>query len=450
MLVRVLCVLLFLGLTAERNGDPLLYWGMWRSPMQVFAPLFDSLPVIRQPPWTLLLAALAPLCYLQPAALRRRAWPVDGAIALSLGTMGLTVAWGVVRGGSAYWAYYQLNALLLSLLMAALLLATIRRSADVRALGVTIVLAALLRSGLALYFFFAFVRGNEPYPPHMTSHDDSLLFVAGIVVSLSWAVARWSWRSWLVAGMVILPILLAIKVNNRRVAWFELVIALGFLYLLVPHPRLRRRMNRWLLVAAPLLAIYVVVGWGRPGAMFTPLRAFDSTSGENEDASTQARDEENLNIVLTYIQNPVLGSGWGHPMRMVSTHFAYFGGGFDEMYPYTPHNSLAALMAFGGLVGFLGILSVIPVTAFLATRTARLGRHPVDRAAAMAAVCYLPVYGVHAYADIGLQVLTGGLLLSVAMAFAGRASVWAGAWPGPRRSPIRGRSPASALPAEVG
>lgn len=443
MLVKVLCTLLFLAWTAERNGDALLYNGTWRSPLQVFAPLFDSLPGVRQPAWTLLLVALAPVCYLQPGALRRRAWPMDAAILVAVFTLAVGFAWGVLQGGSAYWAYYQLNSLLLTLFTAAVLLAAVRSPADLRALGATILAAALVRSALALYYFFAFVRGSEMYPPHMTSHDDSPLFVAGVVVALCWALVRGRFRTWLAAAVAILPILLAIKVNNRRVAWIELIAALAALYLLLPDSALRRKANRVLVVLVPVLAAYAAVGWGRPGALFAPLRALASTVGSTPDASTLARKEENLNLILTYIQNPFLGTGWGQPMRSVSSYYAWFGGGFDEMYPFTPHNSLAALVAFSGLLGLVGILGVIPVAAFLGARAARFASRSVERSAALAAVCYLPVYGMHAYADIGLQVLSGGLVLSVAMAVAGRASVWTGGWPsraGSRRSRFRIRA----------
>jgi hypothetical protein len=266
--------------------------------------------------------------------------------------------------------------------------------------------------------------------------------VAGVLVLGGWALVRWRWQAWLLAAVLVVPILMAIKVNNRRVAWFELVVAVGFAYLLLPPGSLRRRINRWMLVLAPVVILYVGVGWGRPGAIFTPLRAFDSTTGETQDPSTLARNEENLNLVLTYIQHPIMGSGWGHQFISVSSFYAYFGGGFDEMYRYTPHNSLAALTAFGGLVGFFGTLGVLPVAAFLAARAHHRARRPIDRAATMWAVCYLPVYAIQAFADIGLQSLTAGLLLSVAMAVAGRASVWTGAWPAgrrPRRRRARGK-----------
>jgi hypothetical protein len=437
------CALLFLAWTAERDGDPLLYYGLWRSPLKAFSPLFESLPVVRQPAWTLLLVAVGVAAHLRAGALRRRAGPMDVAILVSFATIGFSFAWGVARGGNAYWAYYQLNSLLLMLFAALVLLAASKSSADLRALGVTIVFAALVRSGLALYFFFTYVRGREPYPPHMTSHDDSPLFVCAIVIIVSWALTRLRLGSVIAASATVLPILLAIKVNNRRVAWIELVAALAFLYLVQPDRRLRRRLNRALVLAAPILAAYVAVGWGRPGALFAPLRAFDSTAGDNQDASTMARNEENLNVILTYIQNPILGSGWGHPMLRVSSTFANFGGGFDIMYPFVPHNSLAALTAFSGIVGLLGILGVIPVASFLAVRASQCAATRIDHTAGIASVCFLPVFGLHAYADIGMQSLTNCLLLSVALAVAGRASVWTGAWPGDGGRPRRPLPPSS-------
>ena len=443
MLCRVLCVLLFLALTAERNGDPLLYNGEWRSPMEFFAPLFDSLPIIRQPAWNVLVVLLAPLAFLLPGAVRRRAWPMDAAILASLATLALGVVWGVARGGDAYWAYYQLTALVWAMLLGLLLLSVVRSKSDVQALGITVLAAAVLRALLGLYYFFKFVRGQAVYPPHVTSHEDSTLFAAGVIVALSWAIARWRWQTWILATTLILPLLLAMKVNNRRVAWFELIVALGFLYLLL-RGRMRRRVNRWGMVLAPLLIIYVVVGWGRPGAVFTPLRAIDSTTGENQDASALARNEENLNLVLTYIQHPVAGSGWGHRFISVSSYYAYFGGGFDEMYRYTPHNALAALTAFGGLVGLFGVLGVVPITAFLGARGHWAARRRIDRAATMAAVCFLPAYGIQAFADLGLQHMPAAVLLSMAMAVSGRVSVWTGAWPGrarPRRRRRRTGAP---------
>jgi hypothetical protein len=438
-------VLLFLALTAERADDPLLYNGGGRSFMAVFAPLFESLPGVRQPAWNLLLLGLTALSLLRPAAWRARAWPMDAAISLSLGTIAFGVAWGVAHGGSAYWAYYQLHPFLTGLVFALGLSAALRGAGDLRIVGTTIVAAALLRALLALVYFFSYVRGTEFYPPHMTNHHDSPLFAAGAIVLLVWSVARRSWRTWALSIPSLIALLMAMKVNNRRIVWFELMVALAFFYLVLPGGRLRRIVNRWALVLVPVLALYVAVGWGRPGALFTPLRAFDSTTGENQDASSLARNEENLNLIITYIQHPLLGSGWGQQFISVSSYYAYFGGGFDEMYRYTPHNSVAALIAFTGVVGLFGTLGVLPTAAFLGARACRQARRPTTRVAATVAVCQLPVFGIHAYGDIGLQSVTSCLLLGAALASADRVAAWTGGWPvrGARRRVRRTPRPAA-------
>jgi hypothetical protein len=430
MLCRVLCVFLFVAWTAERPSDD-MYYADWRSPFEIFGQLFVSLPGINQPIWRVLLVVIAPLCLLQPGAFRKRAWPMDAAILGSLATIALTFLWGMAHGGSAYQSYYQLHSFLTGLFVGVLLLSVVRNRGDMKALGLTVLAAALVRGTLASYFFIVHVWGKDldPYPMYMTSHSDSLLFVSGILVVLSWAVARMTTPAWFAAAFVTAYLLVAIKVNNRRIAWVELVIIVVFAYLHIrSQRRLRRRVNRLLLATAPLLVAYVVLGWGRHGALFAPLRAFSTTTGESEDASSIARNEESLNLVYTFQRNPLLGTGWGHPYLEVSSTYT---GSYHKFwqYPYMPHNSLVGIAAFSGFVGLVGIWLVVPVSAFLATGGYRRATRSVDRAAAMATVCFLPAYGVDAFADMCIQGLTSALLLSVAMAAAGKVSAWTEAWP---------------------
>src|SRR5258706_8949658 len=177
--------------------------------------------------------------------------------------------------------------------------------------------------------------------------------------------------------------------------------------------------------AAPVLVVYVAVGWNQKGPLFAPIRAL-STTGSDEDASSLARLEEDRNLVYTLwvAGNPVLGTGWGQPYQKVTSVYANFG---DEwwQYAYMPHNSLLGVAAFAGVVGIFGIWLVVPVAAFAATRGYRGATRPVDRAAAMTALCILPAYGAQCYGDIGFQSLTGGLILGVTIAAAGELCAWA-------------------------
>jgi hypothetical protein len=272
----------------------------------------------------------------------------------------------------------------------------------------------------------------------MTTHDDSLLFVAGILIAVSWALARGKRTAWLAAALVSPLLLYAIVLNNRRLAWIELTLGLALVYVLLPPGGWRRRANRWLVFVGPLILAYFLVGQGRPGVMFAPVRAI-STAGSYQDSSSLAREEENRNLLYTLwaAGNPVLGIGWGMPYQKVTSVYANFGADWWQ-YPYLPHNSLLAVAVFGGLVGISGIWLVVPVAAFLATRGYRGLTGAIDRAAGMTAVCVLPAYGAQCYGDIGFESLTCGLILGAAIAAAGKVSAWAEASDGIVK---RGRRP---------
>ncbi len=425
MLCRLLCALLFLAWTAEAPTDTVVYNGLWRSPFQALGSLFVSLPGVNLFPWQIVVLALAPLCLFWPGAFRKRGWPMDAAIVTSLASVAVTFLWGWLRGGSPYNAYYQLWRFLLALLFALLLLSVIRRPGDLRALGLTVLAAALVRGTLAIYFYWAVVRDKiHPPPTYMTTHDDSLLFVAGVIIVLSWGLARRNWKAWFAAALVSAHQIYAMVVNARRLAWLELLLACGLSYLLLPRGGLRRRVNGVLVVVAPFLLLYVAAGWGRPGPLFEPVRAL-STAGSDEDASSLARLEEirNLMYTLSVAGNPLLGTGWGVPYQQVSGVYTHFGSGWWQ-YQYMPHNSLLGLVVFAGLLGISGIWLVVPATAFLAARGYRRSGPALSRAGAMAAACILPAYGIQCYGDIGLQSFTCGLILSVAMATAGKVFAW--------------------------
>jgi hypothetical protein len=432
MLCRVLCVLLFVAWTGEwpLDRDPVLYSGLWRSPFSVFGPLFTSLPQIELFPWQILLLAVAPLCLLRPGAFRQRALALDAAAAASLLSIALTFLWGWMRGGSAYQAYYQLWRFLLALLVAVLLHSVVRGKRDLKALGLTILAAALVRGTLVIYFYWAIVEPMTGWrPTYMTTHDDSLLFVAAILIVVSRTLNHGGVLNGLGAFLVSAHQMYAMVLNNRRLVWIELVLAFVLVYLMLPSPR-RRRVNRWLPVVAPVVLLYLAIGWGRQEAVFAPVGAL-STAGSSMDSSSLARQEEIRNLLYTLATagNPLLGTGWGVPYSEASSIYTHFGGGF-LLYPYQPHNSLLGVAVFGGIVGLFGIWLVVPVTALLAMRGYAKATHPTHRAAALTALCILPAYGAQCYGDLGFQSMTCNLLLAVAMATAAKVST---------RAPARAR-----------
>lgn len=426
MLCRLFCVLLFIALVGERppDFDTDLYYGVWRSPLVAFAPLLVSIPGINLWPWQIILMVVVPLTLLTPGAWKSRSRIMDAAILTSLLCIGITYMWGWMRGGSAYQAYYQLWRLLTGLIFAFGLLQVTRTARDLKAIAWTVVTCAVIRGGLAMYFYWSFARGyvnRQGYTPqYMTTHDDTLLFVAGILIVVCWALERRRLGARIMAVLACLHLVYAIVVNNRRLAWVELILSFVVIYLLLPAA-VRRRANLTLAFAAPVLVVYLAVGWGRPGALWAPARAL-STTGSDDDNSSLARQEEirNLLYTLSRTRNPLLGTGWGVAHQKVSAVYSNYEDEHWVQYAFMPHNSLLALIVFAGLAGLMGVWLVVPVAAYLGARAYRDARRPVDRAAAAAAVGLLPAYSAQCYGDIGIQSLTCGLLLGVALAVAGQ------------------------------
>src|SRR5436853_6233172 len=119
----------------------------------------------------------------------------------------------------------------------------------------------------------------------------------------------------------------------------------------------------------------------------------------NVDGSTRWRDWENFHLVFTFRQNPLFGSGFGHPfiqaIELPDVTKVY------PLEPYVPHNSVLGLWAFGGLVGFALLWMIYPVGVFFTVRAYRWARTPVERIAALAAAATQICYLMQAYGDLG-------------------------------------------------
>jgi hypothetical protein len=451
-LATTIFVLLFVAWVGEWSLelDAVLYSGLWRSPFVALSFLFEPVPGIRLFTWQLLLIGLTPFCLAAAGAFQSRSRELDRAILVSLACVALTFTWGWLKAGIPYYAYFQVWRWLTALLIALLLVSVVRSPRDFATLGKLIVLAALIRATLCIYFYWAHIRPNEYPVDYVTNHDDSVTFVAALLVLGCWAVVKGGRAAWSTAIFVSLYVIYAMLLNDRRIAWVELVLALVALYFLIGPGPLRRQINRWIVVTAPLVLIYVAIGLNSDAAFFEPVQALRST-GSGTDLSSLARQEEIRNLLYTLVEfgNPLFGTGWGQPYQKLTWLWSSFGETW-VLADYTPHNSLLGLAVFSGLVGVFGIWGVIPVAAFLAARGYRGVTAPIPRAAAMVSVGVLVVYSVHCYGDVGFNSFTGCLFLGAALAAAGKVSVWGAAVTADNTSPapvgtkrIRGFAPAT-------
>lgn len=425
-LPKLLLALLFVAWVGEWSLelDAVMYNGLWRSPFVMFSPLFEPVPGVRLSSWQLLLLVLVPICLASRGAFHHRAGDLDRALLLSFVTIIITFAWGWLRGGSPYFAYYQVWRWLTALLIAFLLVTALRAQRDLALLGKLIVIAALIRATLCIYFYWAHVRGKGYNLEYMTNHDDTVTFVTAILVVNCWALVKPSRRTWIAAAVITLFVFYAMVLNDRRIAWVELVLGCAAIYVLTGSGPERRQINRGMMIGAPLVLSYVIVGQFSDAAIFAPVRSLaEARSGA--DLSSLARQEEirNLLYTLTDFANPLFGTGWGHPYQKLTSLWSSFGSAW-LLADYTPHNSLLSSVVFSGFLGLIGIWGVIPVAGLLAARGYNGATDPVPRAAAMVAAGVLVVFSVHCYGDIGFSSLTACLFFGAALAVAGKVSVW--------------------------
>ena len=427
LIAMIMFGLLFVGWVGEWpvEIDTVLYGGKWRSFLVAFAPLFTPVPGISLVPWQLVLLALAPFCLNASARARPHARELDRAIVVSIACVGMVFLWGLARGGSAYFAYYQIWRFLAALLIAYMLMSLVRCERDLVALGKVVVLAALIRATLCIYYFWTHLHGMvNPLPEYVTNHDDTMLWVVATLITSTWALLKGGRAAWTVAALAVPYLLYAMVLNGRRIAWVELGMSMPLIYVLIGAGPLRSRINKWALRAAPLAILYFVAGLGSDSGVFAPVHAL-LTTGSNYDPSSLTRQEEARNLLHTLVDigNPVFGTGLGRPYDKAESYWSNYDADW-VLTLYTPHNTILGLAAFTGLVGIIGIWGVVPVGAYVAARGYRGAARPVPRAAGITALGALAAYSVHCYGDIGLQSFAGSLILGVALATAGKVAAW--------------------------
>jgi O-antigen ligase len=234
--------------------------------------------------------------------------------------------------------------------------------------------------------------------------------------------------------------------NNRRLVWTELAMVAIFFFLITTWGPAKRFFARTLVLLVIPLLVYTAVGWNSQGRLFGPVRTFRSVFDSGVDSSTRWRDWENYDLVYTFRQRPLFGSGFGHPyieaIKLPDVVGEY------ELEPYVPHNSVLGLWAFGGLAGFALLWTIYPVGIFFTVRAYRWSRTPVERITALGAAAVQICYVMQGYGDLGFG--TWGPVFSVAASYAlvGKICVANGGWPAARRASPGSAGPGNSAPTE--
>jgi hypothetical protein len=309
--------------------------------------------------------------------------------------------WGVfVKGGNFQQSLWQLR---VPLLVPCLALAVSVAATD---LGIRRIRFALLAAGIAKAIealWISLVAGvsADTSGSFITTHSDTMIWVTGLFVLLAtWFETRKS-RDLKLLLLLSPPYLMAIVVNNRRVAWVSLMAGMLFI-VAVAHRPVKRQLGRYLKLFWPLIIAYLVVGFASQSQspLFLPVSKIASISTK-KDTSTDTRDIENYNLLVTLKEHPIFGLGFGHEYHEAVV--AYSVKASFSQYRFLPHNSFLGFWALDGLPG-PSLYFLLPVVAiFYAVSCRRTSRDPTRRAASAWSVCIVIAYLVQAWADLGLQ-----------------------------------------------
>jgi hypothetical protein len=340
-------------------------------------------------------------------------------------------------------AVWQVNRVMYLPVLYLIFQASLRGPKDLGAILKVILYSGVYKSLLALYVVLTIVlppdlETGSTKPAWATSHQDSILFAVAFVCVLAILLERAVPRKQLKWYALLLLVLVGgTWANQRRMAWVQVALVFLTVYLVSDSDNpIKRKLNRAVKLAAPFGLLYVAVGWNDPGygRLFKPVKMLRSIVDPSSDSSTNWRELENFDILMTFRANPLLGSGYGHPyLEIIQLPPVNY-----DLELFCPHNSLLALWAYCGLVGYATLTMLWAAGVYFAMRTYKGATDPRLRAAGLVSFGTVLIYLVQCWGDLGLGTWIGVFTVAPALAVAGKLAVASGQWGAPRapRDPV--------------
>jgi hypothetical protein len=343
-----------------------------------------------------------------------------------VGVLWLELRGVLLRGGDFRQSLWQFRQLFWLPLLTGIFLYAIRDARDFHRAMNALLLAAVTKIWFAADFFFTIARPGHFEPATITSHYDSMLYVICLLVLISRCIHDgFNLKNGSLLLVVGSWLMLGIAINNRRLAFVNLGLGLIVLIVILRGP-VKKLINRLVVLSIPFIVAYIGFGQHRNGTLFKPARLVASVISQ-KDNSSQTRDIENYNLLVTLKQQKVMGSGWGHEYteRVRADDISKF----FAQYRYIAHNSILWLWSIGGLLGFTLIWMPLCTGVFLARRAYLFARESQDRSAVAIALTIYAVFALQAWGDMGTQSINSTLYLAIALAISAKLAVGTGAFP---------------------
>jgi hypothetical protein len=335
-----------------------------------------------------------------------------GAI-LACAVLGIVV--GHIHGGSLRTALMQVRPWVYLAATYFLTSAFIRDRRAIRAVLWTFVGTVGFKAVQGIYVWVS-KRHMVPKPESYITHEASYFFVIFVIL----VAALWLFnqegklRTW--ATRLLPLVILAILVNNRRVA-YEMLGA-GFLCFGIlayrAMPIRRGVLGKAVVVLLLCSAVYFPVMWNSNSGLAAPARAIKSQVEPNyRDASSDVyRVQENANLELNIKQSAPLGKGYGVkinyalPITDLSS--------IDSIIAYVPHDQVLDVLVTMGFLGGVAVWFLIGSGIISGSRLATV-QDPELAVIGLVVACALVTYAVIGAEDLGfffyrIAFITGTLL----------------------------------------
>ncbi|MFP2959641.1 exopolysaccharide repeat unit polymerase [Myxococcus sp. 1LA] len=370
--------------------------------------------------------------------------PLAAAVALSL----IAILWievrGIARGGDIKNSLWQWHQAAMMPFIVAMYHYALRGPEDWPIFAKTIILAGLTKSAVSTYFAMVVVHELGVEVEYTTSHSDSMTFIFALLVSVLRFIEKPK-PAHMLRGIVIIALIgIGMIFNDRRLAYVSFAGCMLAAFLINPWTPLKRFLVRLAPLFVPVLILYIAVGWNSGSGVFKPVQTIRSLiDGQGGEGNLDYRDIENLDVIATWAQFPILGTGYGHeflePIPLPDIAFVF------PQYRFHPHNSLLGLFAFGGMLGYTGVWLYLAVTIYLVVRSYHRTDVSEYRAAALIVVGLTATYINQVFGDMGIISYICTFQMSLAVAMTGKLAVHTGAWPMPN-SRLVGPAPTAPVP----
>lgn len=349
---------------------------------------------------------------------------------LSMASTVFTWLSGMARGGEFSFSLWQFNTVIYLPIVFLLFHVSLRGPADNESLAKVILAAATYKCFMAYYVVHAFKMPMDPEtgstsPPYGTSHNDSMLFATAFVLIIAPLIDGAGKRAIKIAAIFLPILIMGTIANNRRLAWVQVGLVFVTVYFISRETPMKRKLRRTFYASLPVLGIYAMLGWSSQfGKFYKPVRMIRSIVDAKSDGSSQWRELENVNIIATFRDGTLFGTGFGHPYKevVVLPRVDY------ALERYTPHNSLLGVWAYEGVVGYAGLTLLWMGGVYFAMRAYYNGQLQGQRTAALISFGTVLVYLLQSWGDLGLGSWTGVFLMGGALATAGKVATATGQW----------------------